>query len=1104
MNVRSNIGICFFLILSGLPVNLSGRVSIEHITSSNGISNNAINVIIQDSRGFIWIGTDDGLNRYDGYTYITFRHNIHDTCSISSSMIYALSEDGEGNIWAGTSAGISRYDPVSDRFTNYSFFPSLVNRQANEVMEVVLDESGQVWALLRDHLVSLEPATGEFKTFPLDAYVSDLTLSYRTSMFYQPGNQLLFIGTEKGLKVFDPITEEWMFSGLDGKRVHCIVGSADSSIWIGTSGGLVILPEILGQPDYDGMQWFMEHTSVRDMMVDRRGRMLLLTGEQLMAVQPGNSGAGFTTLVDLSGSHGNTAPRLFLLDRSQTCWIGTHAGLLRKDLKPRRFDYYSTESENEINLHSRIISSIMETENELFIGSWGGGLEILDLRDHSATWFHFSGTSHFYPERGVNVIHRDPAGATWIAGDDLYRFFRNRAEFKSSASVFHDYKGDPIAHSRIYDIVNINADRMVATHEHGIYFIDHQHRTVKNETVIRLDTFDLPVYQSTSAAFDGENLWIGCASGILRHAPADSSYTLFATDSDCGLAGNILTLMVDSRGYLWAGTPSGLFRFNASEGIFQGYSVKDGLANDFIYSIEEDQDGLLWMGTNMGIASFDPAENTFRNYGINDGLSTMEFNLQASYFSKQSGRMYFGSIDGVNFFYPDSMQRESDPPRIEITGFTIFNREKGVQPAPARSSLMIRDDESVQVTFSVMDFSKPSLNEYAYRLAGKKDHRSEWTPIGTDNSVILSGLKHGHYRFEVSGFNSEGIPTENIAAASLAVRAPIQRRKIFLWLMFLPFLILVYFLFEYRTKTLRQSNRALREKEVAAKEVLKQKNLLSQRNKSIEDSLKYAQRIQSAMFTSAREIHEMFPSSFILQKPKDIVSGDFYWAKKVDSKIFLAAVDCTGHGVPGAFMSLIGIEFFRQAITVENVFTPSEVLNQLNQSFDQLFDSVQDLALKDGMDVSLCAFDTSNQTLEFSGAFNPLYILRDDEIIEIKGDKNNIGPYIGFDRKPFTNHRVELQPDDVIYMFSDGFVDQFGGPEGKKFKYRRFRHLLLSMHDKPMRIQKQILENSIDEWKGNLEQVDDILVIGVRPYSLTTRKDQTSRSSLILETRSST
>jgi serine phosphatase RsbU (regulator of sigma subunit) len=291
-------------------------------------------------------------------------------------------------------------------------------------------------------------------------------------------------------------------------------------------------------------------------------------------------------------------------------------------------------------------------------------------------------------------------------------------------------------------------------------------------------------------------------------------------------------------------------------------------------------------------------------------------------------------------------------------------------------------------------------------------------------------------------------------------------------------------LFSQRTRLLRRDNRALKEKEQKSKEVLLQRNLLQSRTKNIEDSLKYAQRIQKAMFTTPLELHKLFPESFIYQRPKDIVSGDFYWARRINGRVLFSVADCTGHGVPGAFMSLIGIEFFRQIVVEKEILKPAKILNEMNRYFDLVFGQVEELSLKDGIDLAFCAYDYNNHVLEYAGAFNPVYIIRNNEILEVKGDRIIVGPDYGIDRGLFSNRRIELEEQDMLYMFSDGYADQFGGPEGKKFKYRRFRHLLMSIHRLPMEEQRRRIEENINEWMGaGHDQIDDQTVIGIRPAS---------------------
>ena len=287
-----------------------------------------------------------------------------------------------------------------------------------------------------------------------------------------------------------------------------------------------------------------------------------------------------------------------------------------------------------------------------------------------------------------------------------------------------------------------------------------------------------------------------------------------------------------------------------------------------------------------------------------------------------------------------------------------------------------------------------------------------------------------------------------------------------------------------KSRMLRKSKHEIKEREKASLEVLNQRNVFKNRTRNIEDSLKYAQRIQMAMFTTPRELKMLFPDSFIYQKAKDIVSGDFYWARQVNEKVLFSVADCTGHGVPGAFMSLIGLEFFRQIVVEKEILRPATILDEMNRYFDIVFANLEELSLKDGMDLGFCAYDYKNLTLEYAGAFNPLYLIRNNEIIEIKGDRIIVGPDYGLRRGPFTNHSLQLEEHDMLYMFSDGYPDQFGGPEGKKFKYRRFRHLLMSIHHLPVEEQQKKLEENIQEWMGAKHvQIDDQMVIGIRPAS---------------------
>ncbi|MBL4706271.1 MAG: tetratricopeptide repeat protein [Flavobacteriales bacterium] len=264
------------------------------------------------------------------------------------------------------------------------------------------------------------------------------------------------------------------------------------------------------------------------------------------------------------------------------------------------------------------------------------------------------------------------------------------------------------------------------------------------------------------------------------------------------------------------------------------------------------------------------------------------------------------------------------------------------------------------------------------------------------------------------------------------------------------------------------------------------RNRIEEQNKEIIDSIKYAERIQSAILPSDKYFKTLLPDSFVFFQPKDVLSGDFYWISgaitdKSERFILAAVVDCTGHGVPGALMSIIGNNFLRLCEKESTVNRPSEALEFINSGISKtLRQELSESAIKDGMDMAFVAIDYPNMKLHFAGAKSPLYHIRNGELTEYKGDKHPIGAYLGEELIPFSNHTIDMQTGDVIYLFSDGFADQFGGERGKKFMYKPFRELLKSICSLPMSEQNEIIKTTFHHWKGDFEQLDDVCLIGIR------------------------
>jgi phosphoserine phosphatase RsbU/P len=286
--------------------------------------------------------------------------------------------------------------------------------------------------------------------------------------------------------------------------------------------------------------------------------------------------------------------------------------------------------------------------------------------------------------------------------------------------------------------------------------------------------------------------------------------------------------------------------------------------------------------------------------------------------------------------------------------------------------------------------------------------------------------------------------------------------------------------FELKMKNKNLVSELQKSNELLEQKVIERTQKIELQKNEITDSIRYAQRIQNAVFPPEEVIDELLPEYFILNKPRDIVSGDYYWMAEKEGKVVITVADCTGHGVPGAFMSMLGIAFLNEIVNKSVSLEANEILNQLrSQVIRSLHQTGKENEARDGMEMALCIIDFTTRKAQFAGAFNPLYIVREQELIEVKADNVPIGIY-GEVEQPFTCKELQLNQNDAIYLFSDGYVDQLGGSKRKSFKSKYFKELLLKIHTMNMKDQKSALERNIEEWRGEVEQIDDILVMGIR------------------------
>jgi len=457
------------------------------------------------------------------------------------------------------------------------------------------------------------------------------------------------------------------------------------------------------------------------------------------------------------------------------------------------------------------------------------------------------------------------------------------------------------------------------------------------------------------------------------------------------------------------------------------------------------------------------------SYTSRSGFVGIETKSNAS-FMDQDGNMWFGTGQGVTRYHPGEEASNKKEPITHITGIEV-NHEN----IPLTDDLNLSHKQnSIILEYRCITLN-PDAVKYQIMLEGVDQ---EWRDPDTQTRATYPALRPGKYTFQVKAKSSSGVWNKEPVSLSFMIRPPFYLTWYFILAAIFAVGVAIFSYIKIRERALKRENALLEEKvRIRTAMVVAQKEELSQKNKDITDSIRYAKRIQFAILPEKSP----FPDTFILFKPKDIVSGDFYWFTEVGDKEFFSAVDCTGHGVPGAFMSIIGHNSLTKIVREYGILEPGKILTQLNKEVVGTLHQRSDSGdVYDGMDLALVSFNRKERLLEYSGAFNPLYLIRNGEILETKADKVSIGrSSLGTDVE-FTNHRIEIKKGDTVYLFSDGYADQFGGELMKKFKYRNLKELILRIQPENMANQRAMLDQTIEQWRGDVEQVDDILVIGRR------------------------
>ncbi|MDX2432888.1 MAG: SpoIIE family protein phosphatase, partial [Bacteroides sp.] len=545
-----------------------------------------------------------------------------------------------------------------------------------------------------------------------------------------------------------------------------------------------------------------------------------------------------------------------------------------------------------------------------------------------------------------------------------------------------------------------------------------------------------------------------------------------------------LDLVSDYKESLWIATDQGLSKMDFGEQTkIERINFESAPLTNTTFFVEFSDNTSLWTGTERGLHRLDIITGITKYYGYDDGFYPLETNQRAVCRGK-SNDLWIGTVDGLVHYLPKYDEMDLQAPHLIIHQPKI-NGESYIEVPdnPDEAPLIPFKNNTIEFSFTGIHTTIPEKNRFSYMLEGLDDN---WSVPGKERIATYERIPSGDYVLRVKAYNLDGVETTEDASYAFTIKTPFWKTPWFIILLVIAVLVLFYLYLKYRERQLIRDKRNLeknvkertREIEDAKVEIETQRDQIVEQTKGITDSIQYASHIQHAVLPGKLTLQKYLPEHFILFKPRDIVSGDFYWVEQKNDRLIICAADCTGHGVPGAFMSMLGLTFLNEIVNKDEILKASEILDRLRSYIINAM-SHKDSQGMDGMDISLVVLDRGLNTMEYAGAYNPLILVRQGEVLEYKADKMPVGKHV-VEVGPFTNQRIPLEKGDVFYLFSDGFPDQFGGEKGGKYKTRPFRLLLQRISKKPMEEQHRILENELNDWMKDVEQVDDILVMGIR------------------------
>jgi len=1011
----------------------------------NSLNNNFINGIVQDNYRNLWIATSENLSFYNGQKFINYTTKD----GLSENFITTCYKDNYGILWFGHQNG-------NITIHNDNKFHILKTGLNNMITGIIEDSLENIWVSSQSAGI-LRVRDYEIKHFKVPKELNISTIGFLP-------DSLVLIGTMTGLFAWDLDHRDSLINFREIKPfngyniTHISLSPNGKKLWITTlDNGIYYLS--VNNKDILPKKITIENgkiENIQNLFEGTNGSLWISTfGSGLIKLLPGGEENHYLVSINYNQTNGlpNDYIKVAFRDKERNLWVGTYGSGLCQQLQDA-FLFFPLKNDSL----SSNITALFIKHNILWIGT-EIGLMKMDITSGKIIDTDFS------LKDKITVI-REQNNETLLIGtedDGLFSYNIGKKSFTKIA----------LENNRLSNDINtllVENDTLWVGTNNGIY-------KQANGYLKHFSTIEgLGHNVVNDLLYDSKKkiIFVACLSNSLAYIKNDSVLHYPITQNNDLF--DLVSLTKDLDDSLWIGTKSsGLIWFKESGSII--FNSENGMKSDYCHGLVCDNNNNILIGHQNGISKMIRSKRKFQTYGKSEGL----FNaINTNAIAKDSlGNVWFGTTEGLVKYIPKN-DFEVLPPEPKLASISV----NGNQYKRNRLIKLKYGHYKIEFSFIGVSLRSPEKIKFRYMLEENENNYTETK----DGKIIYNNLSTGEYTLKVfCGINDEWNETPKTVIISIA--KPIWAQWWFILSAIILVIFIAFLIVRYRFTRLQKQKILLEKKlQIRTREIIEKSKELEIKNQDIMDSLNYAKSLQKSIFPNVDLIKSHFPESFLFFRPKDVVSGDFYRFDQMydKNKFLITCADCTGHGVPAALMSMIGNILIKDIIMNRQTYLPGKILSALDIAIVKTLQQNQDEKREDGMDVVLCEIDMETKKAVFSSAMRPIVLMRNGSLIWKRGSRFSIGGQ-RISNKIFNNETIDLQEGDIIYLFSDGYIDQFGGEFGKKFKSSQFKSLLKEIYKFPMDEQKEILIQTFDDWvkkpgekDKTYDQIDDILVMGFR------------------------